>query len=54
MGSSSSTVSYYTETLNMLIKNSTLTVADIKELNNLIIYDKPLSDYSIYFQNASA
>lgn len=48
MGSSSSTVSYYTETLNMLIKNSTLTVADIKELNNLIIYDKSLSDYSKY------
>lgn len=48
MGSSSSTVSYYTETLNMLIKNSTLTVADIKELNNLILYDKSLSDYSKY------
>ena len=48
MGSSSSTVSYYTETLNMLIKNSTLTVADIKELNTLIIYDKSLSDYSKY------
>ena len=48
MGSSSSTVSCYTETLNMLIKNSTLTVADIKELNNLILYDKSLSDYSKY------